>query len=184
MNKPKILIKTGQSAVKQDKNGRNYKTVTFTQLGASEVIQDEILGEIVVEGKEVSTSVNCYEKNYLGQADWGFGAPIFDSANPKGGGATFGAIVQRKVDGYNIDVNDSLGLPTGEVRTVDSYKTAIFADSREEESFEIAVRGAFRNAGHPLTDEDKALIVQAAERKAARETANDISMVGAATARK
>ena len=173
--KPRILVKVAESGIKQDKNGRNYKTVTFRELNATETIIDDILGPIsVVASKTVETKVNVYEQNYLNQtADWGFNNPIFEEGKPiPQGCATFGGIVQKSVKPYDIEVLDIMGLPTGEVRKVDSYKTAVLADSRKEEEFELATRVAFRNSGHPLTESDEALLKEQEARRAAKQSAD------------
>ena len=165
--KPSIVVKTAESAVKQDKNGKNYKTVTYEKFG-QEVIQDEILGTIVAEGAIVSTAVNAYQESYLnGLPEPGYNQPIFDAKAPKNGGAFLGDIVTREVPAYSIDIKNIMGEVTGS-RTVNSYKTVVFGDTRKPAEFELAVRAAFRSAGHALTPEDAELMRQAAERKAAR----------------
>lgn len=146
-----ILIIVGKDNPKNDKNGRTYRTVTVEQLGALEIIEDDVLGEITVEGKTLTTRFNAYEESYLDQKpEIGWNQPVFDKANPKGGGALLGAIIQKKVQPYEIPLKDELGVETGEFRTVDTYKTVVFADSRNEELFQLEIEKAFRAAGHEL----------------------------------
>ena len=179
--KPRIIVKVSESSVKQDKNGRNYKTITFRELSSSETIMDDILGPIQVTGsKTVETKINVYEQNYLNQtADWGYNNPLYVEGKPiPQGCATFGGIVQRSVKPYDIEVLDVIGLPTGEVRKVDSYKTAVLADSRKEEEFELATRVAFRNSGHPLTEADENLLKEQEARRAAKQSVDVNNLIG------
>lgn len=181
--KPRILVKIGESSVKQDKNGKNYKTVTFREISATETIIDPVLGPIQVTGsKTLETKINVYESNYLNQtADWGYNNPVFEDGKPiPQGCATFGGIVQLSVKPYDIEVLDVMGLPTGDVRKVDSFKTAVLGDSRKEEEFELATRVAFRNSGHPLTEADEILLKEQEARRAAKLSADVNNAVGAA----
>ena len=57
-------IKTAESAVKQDKNKRNYKTVTFLEV----VMMNTPFGIVQKPATQSrSNKINCYEKNYLNE---------------------------------------------------------------------------------------------------------------------
>lgn len=166
VQRPCIVFKVEESAVKQDKNGKTYKQVTFRS-HSKEVIIDPVLGEISVEGQNKETKVNRYLESYLnGKPEVGANEPIFNPANPKNGGAFLGDIITREVPAYEIPVMDSLGLAQTGTRTVNTYTTVVFGDTRKPAEFEAAVRAAFRNAGHALTEEDRRLIAEANERRA------------------
>lgn len=169
--RPCIVFKVAQGEIKSDKNGKNYRLVTFEKPSA-EVIEDPILGKITVEGQNISTSVNRYAESYLdGKPEVGFAAPLFNANKPGDGGAFMGDIVTRATDPYEIPLGDFISNPNGETRTVNSYKTVVFGDTRNKDAFELAVRTAFRNAGHPLTDEDRQLVADAIARREAKTNA-------------
>jgi hypothetical protein len=55
-----LIIKTAQSEVKQDKNGRNYKTITFSEVK----YVDTPFGKMLMPATQAkSTKINCYEKS-------------------------------------------------------------------------------------------------------------------------
>ena len=63
-----IVTKVAQSEIKQDKNGRNYKTVTFGEIKFIETP----FGKMVVPATQAKTTkINCYENNYLGKMEIG-----------------------------------------------------------------------------------------------------------------
>jgi hypothetical protein len=74
-----FVIKTDESEVKQDRNERDYKTVTFTEC----VMMQTPWGLVPKPSTQcVSTRINCYEENYLGKEDPGYNDSIFDPKNP------------------------------------------------------------------------------------------------------
>lgn len=139
----KFIVKTAESAVKTDKNTRNYKTVTFTEAGFMEtpwgIVQKP-------NAQCVSTSVNCYEENYLGKMDLGWNDPIFNPKNPTAGGIFEGSIEQRSVKEYNIT-----SAVDGSIRTVDTYKTIVFGNS-DSPSYESIVKAAFKSRGQEVVE--------------------------------
>jgi hypothetical protein len=135
----KYLLKTAESAVKQDKNGRNYKTVTFTEA----VIMNTPFGQVQKPTSQCrSTSINCYESSYLNdKPEVGYHDPIFNPRNPSNGGLFEGAIETRNVTPYDITDRN------GDVREVSSYTTVIFGDTQSP-AYETSVAAAFRSKGH------------------------------------
>jgi len=137
-----FLIKTAESVVKTDKNTRNYKTVTFTEAGFMETPWGLVQKPTA---QCVSTSVNCYEKNYLEKMDLGWADPIFNPKNPGAGGIFEGSIEQRNVKPYNITSAD------GTIRTVDTYKTVVFGNT-DSPSYESVVKSAFKSKGQEMLE--------------------------------
>lgn len=138
----KFIIKTAESVVKEDKNQRKYKTVTFTEAGFMETPWGLVQKPTA---QCVSTSVNCYENNYLDKMDLGWSEPIFNPKNPANGGIFEGAIEQRNVKEYNITSAD------GTVRQVDTYKTVVFGNT-ESPSWESTVKSAFKSRGQEVVE--------------------------------
>jgi hypothetical protein len=139
-----IVIKTAQSEIKQDKNGRNYRTITFGEVK----FIDTPFGKMVVPATQArTTKINCYETNYLGKQDPGYADAIFNQSNPANGGWFMGSIETREVEGYDIPSAD------GGVRTVNTYTTVVFADT-DSPAFESAVKSTFNSKGHALTTAD------------------------------
>jgi len=137
-----FVIKTAESELKQDKNERNYKTVTFTEA----VMMQTPWGLVPKPSTQcVSTKINCYEENYLGKEDPGYNDQIFDPQNPSLGGIFMGAIPQRQVEEYEIVSSD------GTVRQVEVYKTVVFGDTTSP-SWENTVKSAFRSRGHEVVE--------------------------------
>jgi len=144
MKNSNFVIKTAESEVKEDRNTRNYKTVTFTEA----VMMQTPWGLVPKPSTQcVSTKINCYEENYLGREDAGYNDPVFDSSNPSAGGIFMGAIPQRMVEEYEITSSD------GGVRQVETYKTVVFGDTTSP-SWENTVKAAFRSRGHEIIDND------------------------------
>jgi hypothetical protein len=137
-----FLIKTAESAVKTDKNTRKYKTVTFTEAGFMETPWGLVQKP---NAQCVSTSVNCYENNYLDKMDIGWSDPIFNPKNPATGGIFEGSIEQRNVKPYSITSAD------GTIRNVDTYKTIVFGNS-DSPSFESIVKAAFKSRGQEVVE--------------------------------
>lgn len=138
-----FVIKVAESPVKQDKNKRNYKTVTFQQAGFMETPW----GLVPRPSNQCSqTAINCYEKNYLEKMDAGWSEPIFNPRNPAAGGVFQGDIVSREVEEYEI-----VDKIDGSVRQVSTFRTVVFGDTDQAQSFESAVKSAFRSRGHIVT---------------------------------
>ena len=139
-----FVIKTAESELKEDRNTRNYKTVTFTEA----VMMQTPWGLVPKPSTQcVSTKINCYEQNYLGKEDPGYNDPIFDARNPSAGGIFMGAIPQRMVEEYEIVSAD------GSVREVETYKTVVFGDTASP-SWENTVKAAFKSRGHEVVTND------------------------------
>jgi hypothetical protein len=139
-----FVIKTAESELKEDRNTRNYKTVTFTEC----VMMQTPWGLVPKPSTQcVSTKINCYEENYLGKEDPGYNDPIFDAKNPSDGGIFMGAIPQRMVEEYEIVSSD------GTVREVETYKTVVFGDTSSP-SWEKVVKAAFKSRGHEIIEEE------------------------------
>lgn len=137
-----IVIKVAQSEIKNDKNQRPYKTVTFGEVR----FIDTPFGKMVVPATQArTTKINCYENNYLGKQDPGYADPIFNQSNPSNGGWFAGSIETRNVEGYDIPTAD------GGVRTVNTYTTVVFGDT-DSPAFESAVKSAFSSKGHNVVD--------------------------------
>jgi hypothetical protein len=144
MKNSNFVIKTAESEVKEDRNTRNYKTVTFTEA----VMMQTPWGLVPKPSTQcVSTKINCYEENYLGKEDAGYNDPVFDPKNPSNGGIFMGAIPQRMVEEYEITSSD------GGVRQVETFKTVVFGDTSSP-SWENTVKAAFRSRGHEIIDND------------------------------
>ena len=137
-----IITKVAQSELKQDRNTRNYKTVTFSEVRFVETP----FGKMVVPASQAKTTkINCYENNYLGKIDVGYNDPIFNSSNPTNGGWFAGSIETREVGSYDIPTAD------GGVRTVSTYTTVVFGDT-DSPAFESAVKSAFSSKGHNVVE--------------------------------
>jgi hypothetical protein len=137
-----IVIKTAQSEIKQDKNGRNYKTVTF---GEVKFIDTPFGKQLIPATQSRTTKINCYDNNYLGKQDPGYADPIFNNSNPTNGGWFMGGIETREVSGYDIPTAD------GGVRTVSTYTTVVFGDT-DSPAFESTVKSAFSSKGHNVVE--------------------------------
>lgn len=148
------LIKTSESEVKQDKNGKNYKTVSLTEV----VMMKTPFGEVMKPSSQTRTrNINAYEESYLnGKEQPGYSDPIFDMKNPAKGGLFMGSIESRMVQEYDIESAD------GSVRAVDKYTTVVFGDS-DSPSFEADVKSAFKSQGHEIIVEARPIIVHANE---------------------
>lgn len=139
-----VVIKTAESEVKLDKNGRKYKTVSF---GEVKYI-DTPFGKMLVPATQARvTKTNCYELNYLGKQDSGYADAMFNAANPTNGGWFMGSIETREVKPYDITAAD------GSVRTVNTYTTVVFSDT-DSPAHESAVKAAFASKGHEIMTGD------------------------------
>jgi hypothetical protein len=139
-----VIIKTAESEVKFDKNGRKYKTVSF---GEVKYI-DTPFGKMLVPATQArTTKTNCYELNYLNKQDSGYADALFNSANPTNGGWFMGSIETREVKPYDITAAD------GTTRTVNTYTTVVFSDT-DSPAHESAVKAAFASKGHEVMTGD------------------------------
>ena len=139
-----VVIKTAESEVKLDKNGRKYKTVSF---GEVKYI-DTPFGKMLVPSTQArTTKTNCYELNYLGKPDSGYADAMFNAANPTNGGWFMGSIETREVKPYDITAAD------GSVRTVNTYTTVVFSDT-DSPAHESAVKASFSSKGHEIMTGD------------------------------
>jgi len=139
-----VVIKTAESEVKLDKNGRKYKTVSF---GEVKYI-DTPFGKMLVPSTQArTTKTNCYELNYLNKQDSGYADALFNSANPTNGGWFMGSIETREVKAYDITAAD------GTTRTVNTYTTVVFSDT-DSPAHENAVKSAFASKGHEVMSAD------------------------------
>lgn len=119
----KLLKKVAESAVKQDKNGRNYKTVTFETNGIE--IQKVGGRDVQVHVPVKSSSMNVYESSYLdNKEEFGYSLPL--------GSYVPGAIVTQNVEPYQIP-----DTRTGEMRTVSTYSAIVIGDTDDAEAFTI-----------------------------------------------
>ena len=139
-----VIIKTAESEIKLDKNGRKYKTVSF---GEVKYI-DTPFGKMLVPSTQArTTKTNCYELNYLNKQDSGYADALFNSANPTNGGWFMGSIETREVKAYDITAAD------GTVRTVNTYTSVVFSDT-DSPAHESAVKTAFASKGHEMMSEN------------------------------
>jgi hypothetical protein len=139
-----VVIKTAESEVKLDKNGRKYKTVSF---GEVKYIDTPFGKQLVPATQARTTKTNCYELNYLGKQDSGYADAMFNAANPANGGWFMGSIETREVKPYDITAAD------GSVRTVSTYTTVVFSDT-DSPAHESAVKSAFASKGHEVMTGD------------------------------
>ena len=149
------LVKINQSEVKQDKNDRNYKTVTFSEV----VMMKTPFGDVLKPSSQTRTrSVNCYEKSYLNEKEQpGYSDSIFDPRNPAKGGLFQGEIVSAMVEPYDI-----VDTRTGEVKVVDKYTTLVFGDS-DSPAFKAEIRAAFKSQGHVMVESADPIMILAKE---------------------
>lgn len=120
-----LIKKVAESAVKPDKNGRNYKTITVATLGTS-VQNIPGVGNVTVHSPVKTASMNVYESSYLNnQEEFGYSLPV--------GSLMMGNIVTRTVEPYTI-----VNRENGEVRTVNTYTCAVLGDT-DDEGFETLV---------------------------------------------
>jgi hypothetical protein len=137
------IVKTAQTEAKQDKNGRNYKTVSFSEVKHV----DTPFGKMLLPASQSKTvKMNCYENSYLNKMDAGYADPIFNANNPANGGWFAGSIETREVVGYDITSAD------GSTKTVNTYTTAIFGYT-DSPAYESTVKAAFKSKGHEVMAE-------------------------------
>ena len=138
-----IVKKTAESEVKQDKNKREYKLITF---GETRFVKNPFgPGEIMVpDSQSRSTRTVVYKETYLdNKMGIGYNDPIFNIKNPQAGGWALGSIETRECEPYEITGTD------GTVRTVNTFTTIVFGDT-DSPAFESSVRSSFKSKGHPV----------------------------------
>lgn len=129
-----FVTKTAESAVKQDKNGNSYKTVTFSTLGKM-VENHPVFGEMIIDIPKKSTSINLYEESYLnGNEEFGYSTAI--------GGYLGGDVITKQVAPYTF-----IDKSTGEEVERNTYSTVVFGDT-ESASWNSAIIQAFKSKGH------------------------------------
>lgn len=137
------IVKTSQSEVKQDRNGRNYKTVGFSEVKHV----DTPFGKMLLPASQSKTvKINCYENSYLNKMDAGYADPLFNANNPALGGWFTGSIETREVENYDIISAD------GSARTVSTYTTVVFGDT-DSPAYESTVKSSFKSKGHEVIAE-------------------------------
>lgn len=136
------LVKTAEKPVAQDKNGKDYKTVTFTEV----VMMQTPFGLIQKPANQSrSRNTNRYAESYLdGKEEVGFSDPIFSAKNPAKGGIYQGSIETRNVAPYPIT-----DTRTGEERMVSTYTTLVFGDT-DSPAYETLVKAAFKSQNHEI----------------------------------
>jgi hypothetical protein len=138
-NSSELLTVVKVSEQRQDKNGRNYKLVTFQSPQHKEVV-DVTTGEVMlVRMPARASSITRYEESYLDDKMH----YMYDAVE---GEKVPGAIVTRSVEEYEIDD-----------RPVSVYTTVVLGMTNEP-SFESQVRAAFQSAGHKLDDNKSATL--------------------------
>lgn len=137
------IVKTSQSELKKDKNNRNYKTVSFSEIKFVETPFGKLL---LPASQSKTTKINCYENSYLNKMDIGYADSIFNANNPSLGGWFAGSIETREVVAYDITSAD------GSTKTVNTYTTVIFGDT-DSPAYESLVKSAFKSRGHEVMAE-------------------------------
>lgn len=132
-NSSELLTVVKVSEERQDKNGRNYKVITFQSPQHKEVV-DQTTGEItLVRVPARRSSITRYQESYLDdQMHYMYDAEMGEKVP--------GAIVTRSVDEYEID-----GRP------VSTYSTVVLGMT-DDLAFDAAIDAAFRSAGHNIAE--------------------------------
>ena len=141
-----IIKKVAESKIKNDKNGREYKTCTFAKMQMMEVNVPGV-GLVAVHQPARETSVNLYAQSYLNDKEhFGYSVP----AGTDKQSYLFGDIVTRTVKPYVLNVTDR---NTGEItsREVSTFTAVVFGNSAAGD-WESNVRATFRSRGHELVD--------------------------------
>lgn len=146
-NTSELLTVVEVSEVRQDKNGRNYKLVTFQSPQHKEVV-DQTTGEIMLVRMPARTSsITRYEESYLDdKMQYLYDAEVGEKVP--------GAVVTRSVKEYEID-----GRP------VSTYSTIVLGMT-DDPAFESAINAAFKSAGHEI-NENKSVTLPVTERASA-----------------
>jgi len=132
-NSSELLTVVKVSEERQDKNGRNYKVITFQSPQHKEVV-DQTTGEItLVRVPARRSSITRYQESYLDdQMHYMYDAEMGEKVP--------GAIITRSVDEYEID-----GRP------VSTYSTVVLGMT-DDSAFDAAIDAAFRSAGHNIAE--------------------------------
>ena len=132
-NSSELLTVVKVSEERQDKNGRNYKVITFQSPQHKEVV-DQTTGEMtLVRVPARRSSITRYEESYLDdQMQYMYDAEVGEKVP--------GAIITRSVNEYEID-----GRP------VSTYSTVVLGMT-DDPGFEAQVRAAFKFAGHDIAE--------------------------------
>ena len=132
-NSSELLTVVKVSEERQDKNGRNYKVITFQSPQHKEVV-DQTTGEItLVRVPARRSSITRYQESYLDdQMHYMYDAEMGEKVP--------GAIVTRSVNEYEID-----GRP------VSTYSTVVLGMT-DDSAFDAAIDAAFRSAGHNIAE--------------------------------
>lgn len=135
------VIKTAQTEIKTDKNGKKYRGILFTEV----VMMSTPFGQMQKPAEQsVSRQINRYEESYLNnKPELGYTAPIFNPKNPANGGIFEGSIERRQVVPYDIPGTD------GAIREANHYTTVVFGDTNSPD-YESLVEATFKNQGHPV----------------------------------
>ena len=132
-----VIQKVKESEVKQDKNGKNFKVVTFSQ-PQRKFVDVPGVGKVAVNALARETSINLYEKPYYsdGRAnqkpDAGYSEPV--------GEFFVGNIETRLVVPYQIN---------GEGRMLNSYSCVILGDNTSP-MWNTLIESAFKRHGHQI----------------------------------
>lgn len=138
----KVIKKVSEQEVKQDKNGKNIKSCTFSHPN-QEFVEVPGVGRVQAQVNVRETSLTLWEKSYLNEKEqFGYSAPI--------GSYFLGGIETRFVEPY--DVPDKSKGNEGKMRKATSFTTVVFGDSSAEEAYEIATRSTFKARGHVITE--------------------------------
>lgn len=131
-NSTELLTVVKVSEDRTDKNGRNYKVVTFQSPNTIEIV-DATTGELLnVRVPARRSSITRYEESYLdNQMHYMYDAVVGEKVP--------GQIVTREVPAYEIDG-----------RAVTNYTTVVLGMTNEP-AFESAIKQAFKSAGHDYT---------------------------------
>ncbi len=133
----KTLVKIAETSVKQDKNGRNYKTCTFS------TPQTKKVDGVTIYLKPIQSAINLFEKSYLDQQEeFGYSVPI--------GYGVEGAIEVRNVEGYNLP-DTSKGAVAGAMREVNTFKTIVLGDATSP-AWESKVINTMASKGHKVVN--------------------------------
>ena len=132
-NSSELLTVVKVSEERQDKNGRNYKVITFQSPQHKEVV-DQTTGEItLVRVPARRSSITRYQESYLDdQMHYMYDAEVSEKVP--------GAIVTRSVDEYEID-----GRP------VSTYSTVVLGMT-DDPAFNASIDAAFKSAGHDIVE--------------------------------
>ena len=133
-NSSELLTVVKVSEDRQDKNGRNYKLVTFQSPNKQEIV-DETTGEITIVRVPARRSVlTRWEESYLDdQMHYMFDAEVGEKVP--------GKIVTRTVGEYLID-----DMP------VNRY-TAVVLGMTSDPGLQAEIERTFRSSGHEIVEE-------------------------------